>query len=54
MKKTFRTTFQEELIKEMKKLAIELDCDVNEILEVSYKYTRDQKQLENLLRNRMK
>lgn len=36
MKKPFNTSFEKELIKGMKKLSLDLDCNVNEILEVAY------------------
>lgn len=36
MKKPFNTSFEKELIKGMKSLALDLGCNVNEILEVAY------------------
>lgn len=43
MKKPFKTTFEQELILNMKKLALDLDCDVKDILEVSYNYLLENK-----------
>lgn len=52
MKKAFRTTFEDELIKELKKMAVELNCSVNDILEVSYKYAKSKNKLKELLKEK--
>lgn len=35
MRKTFNTKLEEELIKALRHLAIDLDCDVNDLLEAA-------------------
>ena len=37
-RKAFTTRLDEQLLKEVKKLAIDLDCDVNDLLEEAIKY----------------
>ncbi len=37
-RKAFTTKLDEQLLKEIKKLAIDLDCDVNDLLEEAIKY----------------